>query len=110
MTSQTAHTKYKWPLYATEWTSPHENFLRTPLLADSSDKNQVELRKSYEATWLQSSKSQGNGLETETWDLRTETKSRNSITDNHEKVPNWEDMKTIFSKHVDFSYLYQKKI
>jgi len=25
-----AHTKYKWPPYATEWT-PHENFLRTPL-------------------------------------------------------------------------------
>jgi len=30
-TSQTAHTKYKWLPYATEWTTPHENFLRTPL-------------------------------------------------------------------------------
>ena len=30
MTSQTAHTKYKWPPYTTEW-KPHENFLRTPL-------------------------------------------------------------------------------
>jgi len=28
--SQTAHTKYKWPPYANEWT-PHENFLRKPL-------------------------------------------------------------------------------
>jgi len=31
MPSQTAHTKYKWSPYATEW-KPHENFLRTPLL------------------------------------------------------------------------------
>ena len=31
VTSQTAHTKYKWPSYATEWNPPHENFLRTPL-------------------------------------------------------------------------------
>jgi len=30
VTSQTAHNKYKWLPYATEWT-PHENFLRTPL-------------------------------------------------------------------------------
>jgi len=32
VTSQTAHTKCKWPLYETEWKPPHENFLRTPLL------------------------------------------------------------------------------
>ena len=31
VTSQTAHTKYKWPPYATEWKPPHEKFLRTPL-------------------------------------------------------------------------------
>ena len=31
VTSQTAHPKYKWPPYATEW-NPHENFLRTPLV------------------------------------------------------------------------------
>jgi len=31
VTSQTAHTKCKWPPYATEWTQPHENLLRTPL-------------------------------------------------------------------------------
>jgi len=31
VTSQTAHTKYKWPPYATEWNRRHENFLRTPL-------------------------------------------------------------------------------
>jgi len=31
MTLQTAHNKYKWQPYATEWTPPHENFLRTPL-------------------------------------------------------------------------------
>ena len=27
VTSQTAHVKYKWPPYATEW-KPYENFLR----------------------------------------------------------------------------------
>jgi len=32
LTSQTAHTKYKWPPYATEGNHPHENFLRTPLV------------------------------------------------------------------------------
>jgi len=32
VTSQTARTKYKWPPSATEWTPPHENFLRTPLV------------------------------------------------------------------------------
>ena len=32
VTSQTAHNKYKWLPYATEW-NPHENFLRTPLEA-----------------------------------------------------------------------------
>jgi len=32
VTSQTAHTNYKWPPYAIEWNPPHENFLRTPLL------------------------------------------------------------------------------
>ena len=37
MTSQTARTKYKWPPYATEWTLPHENFLRTPLVIDMSN-------------------------------------------------------------------------
>jgi len=31
VTSQTGHTKYKWPPRATEWNAPHENFLRTPL-------------------------------------------------------------------------------
>jgi len=31
VTSQTAHTKYKWPPYATEWNPPHENFPRTLL-------------------------------------------------------------------------------
>ena len=32
VTSQTGHTKYKWPPYATEWTThPRESFLRTPL-------------------------------------------------------------------------------
>ena len=31
VTSQTAHTKYKWPPYATEW-KPSISFLRTPLL------------------------------------------------------------------------------
>jgi len=31
VTSQTAHTKYKWPPYATEWNPTHENFLRTTL-------------------------------------------------------------------------------
>ena len=31
VTSQTAHTKYKWPPYDPEPNSPHENFLRTPL-------------------------------------------------------------------------------
>ena len=31
MTSQTAHTKYKWPPYATD-RNPPENFLRTPLI------------------------------------------------------------------------------
>jgi len=30
VTSQTAHTKYEWPTYATGW-NPHKNFLRTPL-------------------------------------------------------------------------------
>jgi len=30
-TSQTAHTKYKWLGYATEWKLLHDNFLRTPL-------------------------------------------------------------------------------
>jgi len=30
VTSQTAHTKCKWPPYAAEW-NPHENFLRAPL-------------------------------------------------------------------------------
>ena len=29
---QTAHIKYKWPPYATEWNPTHENFLRTPLM------------------------------------------------------------------------------
>jgi len=33
VTSQTAHTKYKWLPYVTEW-NPHENFLRTPLIAN----------------------------------------------------------------------------
>jgi len=31
VTSQTVHTKYIWPPYATEWKPPHENYLRTPL-------------------------------------------------------------------------------
>ena len=31
VTSQTAHTKYKWLPYAAEWNPPHEKFLRTPL-------------------------------------------------------------------------------
>ena len=31
VTSQTAHTKYKWPPYDPEPKTPHENFLRTPL-------------------------------------------------------------------------------
>jgi len=31
VTSQKAHNKYNWPLYAIEWNSPHENFLHTPL-------------------------------------------------------------------------------
>jgi len=35
VTSQTPHTKYKWPPHATEWT-PHEHFLRTPLGAPNS--------------------------------------------------------------------------
>ena len=26
VTSQTAHTKYKWPPYATEWNPPMKNF------------------------------------------------------------------------------------
>ena len=30
VTSQTAHTKYKWPPFTTEW-NPQEKFLRTPL-------------------------------------------------------------------------------
>ena len=30
VTSQGAHTKYKWPPYATEW-NPYKSFLRTPL-------------------------------------------------------------------------------
>jgi len=32
VTSQTAHTKYKWLPYAAEWNPPHEKFLRTPLV------------------------------------------------------------------------------
>jgi len=35
VTSQTAHTKYKWLPYATEWKKPHENFLRTSLFLSS---------------------------------------------------------------------------
>ena len=31
VTSQSHHTRNKWPPYATEWYSPYENFLRTPL-------------------------------------------------------------------------------
>ena len=31
VTSQTAHTKYKWLRYAAEWNPHHEKFLRTPL-------------------------------------------------------------------------------
>jgi len=31
VTSQTAHTKYKWPPYDPEPPPPNENFLRTPL-------------------------------------------------------------------------------
>jgi len=31
VTSQTAHTKYKWPPYNPEPKPSHENFLRTPL-------------------------------------------------------------------------------
>ena len=34
MTSQTAHTKYKWLPYAAEWNLPHEKFLRAPLSQD----------------------------------------------------------------------------
>ena len=35
VTSQTAHTKYKWPPYATEWNPPpHENFLCSPLVSN----------------------------------------------------------------------------
>jgi len=32
VTSQTAHTKYKWPPCATEWNPPMEIFTRTPLI------------------------------------------------------------------------------
>ena len=32
VTSQTAHTKYKWLPMTLNQTPPHENFLRTPLL------------------------------------------------------------------------------
>jgi len=35
VTSQTAHTKYEWPPYATERNSPHGSFLRTPLCSAS---------------------------------------------------------------------------
>jgi len=31
VTSQRPHTTNKWPPYTSEWTPPHENFLRTPL-------------------------------------------------------------------------------
>jgi len=31
VTSQTVHTKYKWPSYVPEPNPPHENFLPTPL-------------------------------------------------------------------------------
>jgi len=31
VTTQTAHTKYKWPPYNPETIKPHKNFLRTPL-------------------------------------------------------------------------------
>jgi len=36
VTSQTPHTRYKWPPYANEWKPPHENFLRTPLFGGTS--------------------------------------------------------------------------
>jgi len=38
VTSQTAHTKYKWLPYATEWNS-NENVLRTPLSFGAYDQN-----------------------------------------------------------------------
>jgi len=37
VTSQTAHNKYRWLPYATEWT-PHENFLRA-LLSETAWKD-----------------------------------------------------------------------
>ena len=43
VTSQTTHTKYKWPPYDPEPTSPHENFLRTPLQLVTPYKNKRTL-------------------------------------------------------------------
>jgi len=47
MTSQTAHTKYKWPLYATEWKFPNKNFLRASLLTSVKNRRQCVVHVQY---------------------------------------------------------------
>jgi len=43
VTSQRAHTKYKWPPYANEWNTTHENFLCTPLAVCMFISNSMQL-------------------------------------------------------------------
>ena len=57
LTSQTAHTKYKWLPYATEWNPPHEKFPRTPLKTCTLTKcHKIQLQKHFKsfcfANWL----------------------------------------------------------
>ena len=54
VTSQTAHTKYKWLPYAAEWNPPHEKFLRTPLVQVVTLRDQVRSCKIICKTWMSS--------------------------------------------------------
>jgi len=54
VTSQAAHTKYKWLPYAAEWNLPHEKFLRKPLFPPgkiSSDAHTHKHVKWHQILW-----------------------------------------------------------